>query len=130
MRDGIRERLQVAVGCRQLRGLLTLAPLQRGVLNAQAPHVKGPGDGRQNDVHPERLEHVIQRADLQRGDRRIDGPCPVMTTPAMSGSLSCAARISSMPSISGIIRSVSSRSHPPAVTVRSAAAGEEKPLTW
>ena len=54
-------------------------------------------------------------------------PAPVMTTPTNEGSMRSAARSMSMPSISGIIKSVSSRSQRDPGKAFSAALADVKP---
>ncbi len=76
MRYGVREGFQIGVGRGELGGLLALAFLQNGVLDAQAADIEGAADDGQDRVELEGFEHVVQGADLHGGHGRIDRAVP------------------------------------------------------
>jgi hypothetical protein len=63
-------------GRREFLGLFAFTLLQCRVLHAQVADIQCPGDDRQDDIQPKGLQHIVQRAELQRRDRRIDRAMP------------------------------------------------------
>ena len=114
VRDRVGKGLQVLIGGREFLGSPLFALLQFRVFAAQALHIQRARDDRQDDVELEGLEDVVERAALHGLHRRIDGAVAGHHDRADGRDRSVvAASISAMPSISGIMRSVSSRSNSP-----------------